>query len=211
MKQDHVDLVFSSSICVRCDVTIIQEGKAGSQVLSGKYPDQLGEVPLEETKCHPLMVPRYSKIVRVLGSIAHLITFQRFMGRWPNFESKDEWCVSCEKPPKSPGCMIIGSKFPVGKDEITVNHTSTIEHYQMTLDEEQDEPEQGREPEAVTVAVDLRSDPDTSLGAGCDEREGTHHLYVYNGMNVSSYKQHTTPPTATPPEPDFSSNGDRKG
>ena len=139
VKQDHVDLVFSNSICARCSIMIIQEGKAGSQVLSGKYPNQLGEVPLEETKCHPLIVPKYSKVKRVLGGIAHLITFRRFVGRWPNFESSDEWCVSCEKTAKDPGCMIIGSKFPVGKEEIIVDHTSIVEPCHITLQEEQDQ------------------------------------------------------------------------
>ena len=56
VKQDRVDLEFSSSICAQCDITIVQEGKATAQVQSGRYSDQLDEVPLEETKCHPLMV-----------------------------------------------------------------------------------------------------------------------------------------------------------
>ena len=46
--------------------------------------------------------------------------------------------MSCEKPPKSPGCMTVGSKFPVGKEEITVNHTSIVESCHITLQEEQD-------------------------------------------------------------------------
>ena len=62
VKKDHVDLAFSRSICARCNITIIQEGKKIAQVQSGRYPDQLGEVPLEETKCHPLMVLKYSKV-----------------------------------------------------------------------------------------------------------------------------------------------------
>jgi hypothetical protein len=79
-----------------------------------------------------MMVPKYTKIAKFFGGIAHLITLRRYVGKWPSFESMDEECVNCRKPPASHGCVKVGCKFLLCGEDIVVKHsTSPFEPYKF--------------------------------------------------------------------------------
>ena len=126
VKQDSLDLKFTSSICARCDKHIIREGEA---TIACSVPGQQGRIPLDESTCHPLLIPKYSKIEKILGGIAHVITRHHYVGRWADFKSMDEKCIGCASPPNTHGCMKIGSKFEFGKEIIEVQHSNSAADY----------------------------------------------------------------------------------
>ena len=132
--RDSLMLEFKRSFCARCGLTIIEEGSCGNEDVYCTSSEQ-GPIHHDETTCHPIMVPKYSEIQRVVGGILHLITKQKFVGKWPSFESMDEVCVKCRQPPQTPGCMKIGTRFPGANEDGTVQHSSSaVETYQIALD-----------------------------------------------------------------------------
>ena len=70
VKQDRFKLELNHSICSRCDLTIIKQGKPSSMVAHATSPDQPGSISVDETTCHPMMVPKYTKLQRFFGGIA---------------------------------------------------------------------------------------------------------------------------------------------
>ena len=128
VKQDFLDLEFASSVCRKCDKRIIREGEGGPDVACC-VPGQQGRIPLDESTCHPLMIPKYSKIERILGGIAHVITGRHFIGHWPDFKTLDEKCLNCDQPPNCHGCLKIGSEFKFGKESIEVKHSNSAADY----------------------------------------------------------------------------------
>ena len=181
VKQDMLNLKFSSSICSRCDVKIIDEGAGKGQSSCCSFSDQYGAIALDESTCHPMMVPKYSTIMKFFGGVAHLITFRQFVGRWPSFENLDEECISCKQPPKSHGCMKVGSKVMFGKESLTVQHsTSAMDQYQITVVEDEADSEKLRD------QIDSSSQTCDSDGAAECERQGNYHVY---GDGRQVYKQ----------------------
>lgn len=138
VKREHIQLELSRSACSRCGVNIFKEGKDDAK--AAYIPvSQSGAIAEEESTCHPMLVPKYSRITKFLGGVAHLITFRRFVGRWPNFENMDEECINCRQPPSSHGCVQVGRKFPLCGEDIIVQHsTSAFEPYQIEVEEEED-------------------------------------------------------------------------
>ena len=128
VKQDCLDLEFASSVCHKCDKHIIREGEAGPAVACS-VPGRQGRISLDESTCHPLMIPKYSKIERILGGIAHVITAHRFLGHWPDFKTLDEKCVNCTQSPNTHGCMKICTKFMFEDESIEVKHSNSAADY----------------------------------------------------------------------------------
>ena len=214
VRQEKIQLEFNRSLCARCGAAIVEEGQGDGTAAHVKHDDMQGAISQEESTCHPLMVPKYTKIRRILGGIAHLITFRRFVGRWPDFKMMDEKCVNCKQPPGTHGCLKVGNAFRVGKgkDEIIVLHsTSAMETYHIEVQEDNCEqfPE-GNEDPLPPDDPDLLPPEDFGVLPPNDanllprslspslNQHGSHH-YVYQNEN----KQ-----TRTPESPNFE---DQKG
>ena len=88
-------------------------------------------MPLEESTCHPLMIPKYSEVKKTLGGIAHVITRGRHVGRWPDFSNTDEVCINCSEPPNTIGCMKIESEYTTGNKELSI---ILVEHNNSAVD-----------------------------------------------------------------------------
>ena len=119
---DHIRLELDTLICARC-------GSRAKLVNSEKvavYTDETetNTKPYEESKCHPLFIPKYTKVDRILGGIAHVITLGRFLGRWPNFRSLHEVCVKCQKQPGSSGCVPVMTRCEMYGEYFLVDHTN---------------------------------------------------------------------------------------
>ena len=116
---DHIKLKFDTLICARC-------GSRAKLVNSEKvavYTDETetNTKPYEESKCHPLFIPKYTKFDRILGGIAHVITY---LGLWPNFRSLHEVCVRCQKQPGSDGCVPVMTRCEMYGEYFMVDHTN---------------------------------------------------------------------------------------
>ncbi len=136
--KESIELEFRSSICARCGLTIYEEGEGGGESYCTS-PNSLGAIPFDESTCHPVMIPKYSKVKKVLGGVLHLVTLRQFMGRWPSFASMDEVCIGCKQPPSSAGCMKIGEEYPGAKDGIVKHSSSAVETYRIEMEDKADE------------------------------------------------------------------------
>ena len=119
---DHIVLAFNTLVCARC-------GSKAKVVNSEKvvvFTDEteMISIPYDESTCHPLLVPKYTKVDRIVGGVAHILTFGKYLRRWPNFFSFDEECVRCRKAPGSRGCTQVMTIFEMYNQHFMVDHTS---------------------------------------------------------------------------------------
>ena len=169
VKEEHVQLMLSRSVCSRCGVKIFKEGKDDAEAAFIPL-NQSGAIAEEDSTCHPMLVPKYSMVAKFLGGIAHLVTFRRFVGMWPSFESMDEECINCRQPPSSHGCVQVGQKFLLCGEDIIVRHsTSPFEPYQIEVEEE----EEGR---AVQPPADVAAGS-TPNSIVCSQIGDRHYVY----------------------------------
>ena len=118
-----VKLMFDSETCARCGIKT-KILKKNEKVACYFGQNESSTIPYEESTCHPIFIPKYSKVTKILGGIAHLLTFRVFMGKWPSFKNMDEVCIDCKRAPGSRGCRRVGSDFVHGKESIKVEHTN---------------------------------------------------------------------------------------
>lgn len=124
-------LDFHKDTCARCALRI--------SVVSGKkvcFVDDDSPVQVyEESKCHPIFLPKHSKLTRILGSVAYIVTLgipRLFGARWPSFFTSDEFCPACNKQPGAPGCEPVLQQCTVplsnGKStKILVDHNNKLD------------------------------------------------------------------------------------
>ena len=126
-----LQLVFQKNTCVRCAVKV--SSIHGRKVC---FFDHEGPpFAYEETKCHPLLIPKYTTLTKFMGGIAHIITlgipYKLGKAKWPFFSNSDEKCPACGMPPGAEGCHAVGEQWvPASKKPscpITVNHSNNID------------------------------------------------------------------------------------
>ena len=132
-------LKFREKLCTRCATEyglVRNECLVCFEDVDGKRK----EVPYDESKCHPLIIPKYSKLKKVLGGIGYIV----FLGipyvagaKWPWFTNNDEICVQCERPPGTPGCKKVLEEVNLvkGSPAVKVNHTSDVDPTVLQADE----------------------------------------------------------------------------
>ena len=115
-----VELAFQSQICARCGITM---KIAHEERIACYYgPDSDQSIPYEQSTCHPLFVPKYSKLVKILGEIAHVITAYNFVGSWPSFANMEEICINCRQSPGTRGCHQVKKKYLFKDESLPVDH-----------------------------------------------------------------------------------------
>ena len=123
---DEVRLAFDYPTCSRCGIKakFIREKRTKVACYVGQDPTK--SIAYEESHCHPLIIPKYWEITKIVGGIAHFITRRRFWGKWPNFHNPDdEICINCRQVPGTRGCLLVNSRYmPKGQDggELVVDH-----------------------------------------------------------------------------------------
>ena len=122
VAKNAVRLMFDSETCARCGIKTKMLGK---EKVACYFDNPSSTIPYEESTCHPCFIPKYSKVVKILGGIAHLLTFRVFMGKWPSFKNMDEICIDCRRAPGSRGCLQIDGEYRNGDELIRVEHTSS--------------------------------------------------------------------------------------
>ena len=148
---EGVNLSFNPSTCARCGIKIgrlkedahkrpkkrttagggkemMEESSDVVAVAAREGMSWSSAIPYEETTCHPMLIPKYTKVEKILGGIVHLITFKAFEGRWPGFSNIDEVCIECKESPKAVGCTKVGTTYTCkGSEGILVDHTSVVQ------------------------------------------------------------------------------------
>ena len=129
-NSSRLPLKFRSDICVKCAIKVHFSGK-GVPVGITK-PGSRKTDDYDKSKCHPTIIPKYTQIMRVIGSVLYLTTLgisARLGG--PGFNDKSEICVKCGKPPGSDGCCLVHKKYQTDDKYyvITVEHKSELDDY----------------------------------------------------------------------------------
>ena len=166
VMREGVNLNFNPSTCARCGIKIgrlkedehkrvQQTGEGGGSneatpdvAAVASFGSWSNAIPYEESTCHPMFIPKYTTIQRIVGGIVHLVTFNRFVGRWPwpDFGNLDEVCIKCKGSPKAAGCTQVKTVYVHEryKDGIYVDHKSTVDEsfvIELDPDDEQGESE----------------------------------------------------------------------
>ncbi len=90
-----------------------------------------GLSPYDQSRCHPLITPKHSKVKKFFGGMAYIVLFgiPLLAGNpWPGFFNHDEECAKCKKPPGSPGCTQIDKEWVVAENKIKVDHNSELDN-----------------------------------------------------------------------------------
>ena len=138
--------------CTRCAIKIVNEKLPSGEEIPVYVVYENGDKDnYDLSYCHPLFVPKYSRLVKIVGGIAHIVVFG--MGKvyekllkkksWPGFSNCEEVCVSCRNPPRSESCKPVNYTVIRGKKH-KVDHSKELDT--MRLLQEGDE-EEGKEDE----------------------------------------------------------------
>ena len=135
--------------CTKCSSKLIYEdtsrGRRAVRVVLNEGTDSELEVPYNDSKCHPVLIPEHYTVTKVIGGIAHVATLGIFaaIGKirgkklWPGFTNHDEYCAGCGGPPSAEGCDKVGKSFELvtKKGNVTygIAHSSILD--KLHLDE----------------------------------------------------------------------------
>ena len=94
--------MFFRRTCAHCAVKVFSIH--GQKVC---FFDDEGPPIVHETKCHPVVIPKYIRLTKSIGGIAHIITlgipYKLGKAKWPFFSNSDEKCPACGMPPGAEG------------------------------------------------------------------------------------------------------------
>ena len=120
---DFITLEFDTQMCARC-------GNKTKFIKSKKITvcvdetDTTNTIPYDESTCHPLFLPKYTKIKKILGGIVHLTPLGRYFQNWPRFGEIHEECARCGKAPGSHGCTLVKTRCELYGEYFMVDHTN---------------------------------------------------------------------------------------
>ena len=132
--------------CTKCSGKIIYEdtprGRKAIRIALNESENET-VVPYNDSKCHPVMLPKHYSVTKVIGGIAHLATLGIFIavgkirGKkvWPGFTNHDELCAGCNGPAGAEGCTKVNKKFKLkakkGSGTFVTNHSTVLDKLQI--------------------------------------------------------------------------------
>ena len=135
-------------ICTKCAVQIhFEQSEIGDRPV--KVVTEKGEsIAYNKSCCHPLFIPKYSKLQKFAGGCAHVATagipyvIARVRGKksWPGFTNSDEICPICGHGPGSDGCSKMDTYVEMKTDDgkvrhVRVDHSKYMEKLALHLEE----------------------------------------------------------------------------
>ena len=116
-----IRLEFRKDTCSKCASVIHIRLRKDTAFIAGA-DDEEGQIKIpEESKCHPYFIPKYTRALKVVGGVIHLVTLgipqllYHILGGgntiWPWFTNSEEKCAKCECAPKEKGCTKVGDKY----------------------------------------------------------------------------------------------------
>ena len=133
-EPNGIKLEFQETTCSKCGSVIHFRRKIGYAFVAGadrEVEDEIIRIP-EESKCHPALVPKYTKLQKFAGGVGHLATLgipqgvYRLAGKsdtvWPWFTNSEEKCEECECAPSVKGCTKVGEMYKC----IAVDHDHNV-------------------------------------------------------------------------------------
>lgn len=177
VASEYVTLELDTQMCARCGSKVHSVKAEKIAVCSDERGE--GAIPYDESTCHPLFIPKHSRVTRILGGIVYVVTLHNFC-RGIRLKEK---CVECQQEPGTRGCKKVKTKYPLGRQYLIVDHThSTREPIRFEPDDKHDQrvlPPQSNALKSAqgssTMAAQQTAqfDPARSITASYFERKGT--------------------------------------
>ncbi len=138
VANDGLHLQLKSTVCARCSATIGE--KKGERVATTDEKDWSKSMIYEDSHCHPFMVPKYSRLQKIVGGIAYVVktVVKREPWKWPDFNT--EQCIECGCAPGSLGCWHVFTDYTIDGETFVVNHSNKVQECQELIQEDLDEP-----------------------------------------------------------------------
>ena len=125
--------------CTRCAIKLIVQERlpSGAEIPVRVFYENGDEEEYDNTYCHPFFIPKYTRPVRIIGGIAHVIAIALGMGKvyeriskkksWPTLTNYEEVCVHCKEPPGSDGCAAVNQPIEICGQDYRVDHTKELD------------------------------------------------------------------------------------
>ena len=129
---------FVSGVCSKCAIKFEHIQHESNELVLIGAPIHNEEEEERLKHCHPVLVPKYSKVINKIGEIIYIVNHCITKWEMPNEPySYAEICPQCEKPPGSPGCVEIGKSCEAvwkGNSFLVQNvqHNSKLDKIQIT-------------------------------------------------------------------------------
>lgn len=138
------------NICAKCAMELHFEQSVNDGERPVKVVTEEGEsIAYDQSCCHPMFYPKYTKIQKFVGGCAHIVTagipylVGRARGRktWPGFTNSDEVCPICGNGPGSDGCSQMGTYVEMRAADgsfqrVNVDHSKYMEKLSIHIDSE---------------------------------------------------------------------------
>ena len=120
---NHIQLELELMVCVYCGtkVTSVGAGKEKFSCTNYSNANPLHCIPYEDSVCHPVMVPKYSILVKAIRRFAHFVTNRDNY----NHQNDHDICIHCGYVQGSPGCLRVKTKYVLKNKEVLVDHHFT--------------------------------------------------------------------------------------
>ena len=144
LRQNRGRLLSFEDRCSKCAIKLVFERQASGEELpiTVIYPNGDQDV-YDSSYCHPLLLPKYTRVEKIFGGIAHIVTLG--LGKlyeyatknksWPSFTSSDEVCIKCNKAPGSQSCHPVNQHFEIAGKMEKIDHKRELDTVEL-LDEE---------------------------------------------------------------------------
>lgn len=137
LEDTPLHIVTKDERCSKCTIMLTYTCVRNEKMLIAAYDKHTQrKVPVDESKCHPYIILKYSTSAKTIGGIAHILTLGILLGIcsylgkrcWPGFTNKEEVCVKCKQAPRAEGCSTHKDVFQVPDDE-SKHHPSFTPKY----------------------------------------------------------------------------------
>ncbi len=152
---DYVTIRFDAHACARCGckMDVIKAESDASESRVTVYTKS-GAIPYEESTCHPIFVPKHTKVIRFFRGIVHVVSFKKLFKSY-----LDEVCIECKKQPGSHGCTKVKTNYELKGEFLEVDHTNDTNEPIRIEDEHSPVPE--IEPLSSTLSITAEGHTET--------------------------------------------------
>lgn len=133
MRKTEISLKVLDDTCINCGAKIenveIKNDKVKQKSAMVIDPTNGEKIEYEQSKCHPMFIPKYSKIKKFVGGISIILTLGTTKAAFhvPGFFNSEEICVKCKYSPESPGCCNVKTLYQNDSVRIFVDHKTSVE------------------------------------------------------------------------------------
>ena len=124
--------------CTRCAVKIVQDVVSDREIPVSIIYDNGDSDDYIHSYCHPVFIPKHSRLVKFVGGVAHIVTlgmgkmYELMTGKrsWPGFTNSEEICPveTCRGFPGSRGCTPVQMEVEIkGVGEIFNDHSKLLD------------------------------------------------------------------------------------